>query len=35
MKIGDGSKKTFQTGMGTWHEDSSQTTKMGEKQDDE
>ncbi len=21
--------------MGTWHEDSSQTSKMGEKQDDE
>ena len=34
-KIGDGSKKTFQTVMGSWHEDSSQTLKMGEKQDDE
>ncbi len=35
IKIGDGSKKTFQTVMGTWREDSSQTLKMGEKQDDE
>jgi hypothetical protein len=35
IKIGDGSKKTFQTVMGTWQEDSSQTLKMGEKQDDE
>jgi hypothetical protein len=35
IKIGDGSKKTFQTGMGSWHEDRSQTSKMGEKQDDE
>jgi hypothetical protein len=35
IKIGDGSKKTFQTVMGTWREDSSQTSKMGEKQDDE
>jgi hypothetical protein len=35
IKIGDGSKKTFQTVMGSWHEDSSQTLKMGEKQDDE
>ncbi len=34
-KIGYGSKKTFQTVMGSWHEDSSQTLKMGEKQDDE
>ncbi len=34
MKIGDGLKKTFQSFMGTWHEDSSQTLKMGEKQDD-
>jgi hypothetical protein len=25
IKIGDGSKKTFQTVMGSWHEDSSQT----------
>jgi hypothetical protein len=37
IKIGDGSKskKTFQTVMGSWHEDFSQTLKMGEKQDDE
>jgi hypothetical protein len=35
IKIGDRSKKTFQTVMGSWHEDSSQTSKMGEKQDDE
>ncbi len=35
IKIGDGSKKTFKTVMGTWREDSSQTLKMGEKQDDE
>ena len=35
IKIGDGSKKTFKTVMGTWREDSSQTSKMGEKQDDE
>jgi hypothetical protein len=35
IKIGDGSKKTFQTVMGTWPEDSSQTLKMGEQQDDE
>jgi hypothetical protein len=35
VKIGDGSKKTFQTAMESWHEDSSQTLKMGEKQDDE
>jgi hypothetical protein len=34
-KIGDGSKKTFQTVMESWHEDFSQTLKMGEKQDDE
>jgi hypothetical protein len=34
-KIGDGSKKTFKTVMGTWCEDSSQTSKMGKKQDDE
>ncbi len=33
IKIGDGSTKTFQTVMGSWHEDSSQTSKMGEKQD--
>ncbi len=35
IKIGDGSKKTFKTVMGTWREDSSQTSKVGEKQDDE
>ena len=35
IKIGDGSKKTFKTVMGTWREDSSQTLKMGENQDDE
>ncbi len=35
INIGDGSKKTFQTVMGSWHEDFSQTSKMGEKQDDE
>ncbi len=35
IKIGDGLKKTFKTVMGTWHEDGSQTLKMGEKQDDE
>jgi hypothetical protein len=35
IKIEDGSKKTFQTVMGSWHEDISQTLKMGEKQDDE
>jgi hypothetical protein len=35
IKIGDGSKKTFQTKMGSWCEDISQTLKMGEKQDDE
>ncbi len=35
IKIGDGSKKKFKTVMGTWHEDISQTLKMGEKQDDE
>jgi hypothetical protein len=35
IKTGDGSKKTFQTVMGSWREDSSQTSKMGEKQDDE
>jgi hypothetical protein len=35
IKIGYGSKKTFQTVMGSWREDSSQTSKMGEKQDDE
>jgi hypothetical protein len=35
IKIGDGSKKTFQIVMGSWCEDFSQTSKMGEKQDDE
>ncbi len=35
IKIGDGLKKTFKTVMGIWREDSSQTLKMGEKQDDE
>ncbi len=35
IKIGDGSKKTFQTVMGTWRDNNSQTSKMGEKQDDE
>jgi hypothetical protein len=35
IKIGDGLKKTFQTVMGTWREESSQTLKMVEKQDDE
>jgi hypothetical protein len=35
IKIGDGLKKTFKTVMGTWCDDSSQTSKMGEKQDDE
>jgi hypothetical protein len=35
IKIVDGPKKTFQTVMGSWREDSSQTLKMGEKQDDE
>jgi hypothetical protein len=35
IKIGDGLKTTFQTVMATWREDSSQTSKMGEKQDDE
>jgi hypothetical protein len=28
-------KKTFQTAMGSWREDFSQTLKMGKKQDDE
>jgi hypothetical protein len=31
IKNGDGSKKTFKTVMRTWHEDSSQTLKMGKK----
>jgi hypothetical protein len=34
IKIGHGLKKTFQTFMGSWREDSSQTLKMEEKQDD-
>ncbi len=34
-KIGDGSKKTFQIVLGSWREDSSQTLKVGETQDDE
>jgi hypothetical protein len=29
IKIGDGSKKIFQTVMGSWREDFSQTSKMG------
>jgi hypothetical protein len=35
IKNGGGLKKAFKTFTGTWHEDSSQTLKMGEKQDDE
>ncbi len=35
MKIGDGSKKTFKKVMGTWCEDSSHNSKIGEEQDDE
>ncbi len=35
IKIGDGSKTTFQTVMVSWCEGFSQTLKMGEKQDDE
>ncbi len=35
IKIRDGSQKTFQMVMGSWREDISQTSKMGEKQDDE
>jgi hypothetical protein len=35
IKIGDGSKKIFQTVMGSCHEDVSHSLKMGEKQDDE
>jgi hypothetical protein len=35
IKIGDGSKKTFQTVMGSWREDFSKTLKMGEKQNAE
>ncbi len=33
IKIGDGSKKTFQTVMGSWCEDVLQPSKKGEKQD--
>jgi hypothetical protein len=29
IKIGDGSKKTFKTVMGTWCQDISQISKMG------
>jgi hypothetical protein len=35
IKIGDGSKKTFQTVMGSWHDDITKTTRMGENRDDE
>ncbi len=35
IKIGDESKKTFQTVMGSWREDFLQTLKMGEKQNDD
>ncbi len=35
IKIGDGSKKTFKTVMGTWRENRPYILKMGEKQDDE
>ncbi len=35
IKIGDGSEKTFKTVVGTWREDSSYNSKMGEEQDDE
>jgi hypothetical protein len=35
IKIGDGSKITFKTVMGTLHEDSSRNLKLGEEQDDE
>jgi hypothetical protein len=35
IKIGDGSKKTFQTVMGSWREVFLQTSNMGGKQDDE
>ncbi len=35
IKIEDGLKETFQTVIGSWREDISQTSKMGEKQDDE
>ncbi len=35
IKNEDGSKRTFQTVMRTWGEDSSLNLKMGEEQDDE
>ncbi len=35
IKIGDGSKEKFQTVMGSWCEDITKPTKMGENQDDE
>ncbi len=35
IKIEDGSKKTFKTVIGTWHEDTSCNSSMGEEQDDE
>jgi hypothetical protein len=35
IMIGDGLKKTFQTVMGSWRENITKTTKMGENQDDE
>ncbi len=35
IKIRDGSKKTFQSVVGSWGEGFSQTLKMEEKQDDE
>jgi hypothetical protein len=35
IKIQDGLKKTFQTVMGSWHENSSQILKVWEKQNAE
>jgi hypothetical protein len=35
IKIENGSKKTFKSVMGTWREDSSHNSTMGEEQDDE
>jgi hypothetical protein len=35
MEYNYGSRHKDQSVMGSWHEDSSQTSKMGEKQDDE
>jgi hypothetical protein len=35
IKIGDGSKKTFKTVMGTWREDCTRNLKIREEQDDE